>query len=63
MENAQRVWILYSIVLSLNCMTTEEGTKAAIRYLIINAARLIQHIYFENALLQNLSQKVCFFGE
>ena len=25
MENIQRIWILYDIVLSLNCLTAEEG--------------------------------------
>lgn len=47
MENTQRIWILYIIVLSLNA---EEGAISAKRHLIINAAELIQHIYFENAL-------------
>lgn len=60
MENTQRIWILYIIVLSLNA---EEGAISAKRHLIINAAELIQHIYFENALTPNLSQKVCYFGE
>ena len=41
MENAQRIWILYIIVLSLNCLTAEEGATAAKRHLIINAAELI----------------------
>ena len=49
MENTQRVWILYVIVLSLNCLTAEEGATAAERHLIINAAGLIQPIYIENA--------------
>lgn len=28
MENTQRAWMLYIIVLSLNCVTTEEGARA-----------------------------------
>ena len=50
MKNIQRVKILYIIKLSLNCMTAEEEPTAAKRCLIINAAELIQHIYFENDL-------------
>ena len=57
MENTQRVWILYVIVLSLNCLTAEERATAAKRHLIINAAELIQHIYFENALTSKLKSK------
>ena len=41
MENTQRVWILYAIVLSLNCLIAEEGATTAKRYLFINAAELI----------------------
>lgn len=40
MENTQRVWILYVIVLSLNFLISEGGTTAK-RHLIINAAKLI----------------------
>ena len=50
MKNAQRIWILYVIVLSLNCLTAEEKTLAAKRHLIMNAVVLIQPICFENAL-------------
>ena len=57
MENTQRIWILCVIVLSLNCLTAEEGATAAKRHLIINAARLIQYIYFENALTSKLKSK------
>ena len=57
MKNMQRVWILYVIVLSLNCLMAEEGAKAAKRHLIINAAGLIQHIYFENALTSKFNSK------
>ena len=39
MKNTQRVWTLY-VVLSLNCLMTEEGAKAVKRHLIINAAGL-----------------------
>ena len=45
MKNTQRIWILYVIVLSLNCFTSDEGETAAKRHLIINAAELIQHIF------------------
>ena len=41
MENIQRIWILYVTVLSLNCLTAEGGQAADKRYLIINAAGLI----------------------
>ena len=50
MENTQRVWILYVIMLSLNCFTADEGATAAKRHLIINTAELIQPIYFANVL-------------
>ena len=36
--------MLYVIVLSLNCLMAEEGTTAAKRHLVINAAELIQDI-------------------
>ena len=51
MKNAQRVWILCVIVLSLNCLITEEG------HLIINAAGLIQYLYFKNALILKFKSK------
>ena len=57
MENIQRVWILYVIVLSLNCLMAEEGATAAKRHLIINAAELIQHMYFQNALTSKFKSK------
>ena len=38
MENKQRILILYAIMLYLNCLNAEEGTTAAKRYLLINAA-------------------------
>ena len=50
MENTQKIWKLYVIVLSLNSITAEEGATATKRLLIINAAELIYPIYFENAL-------------
>ena len=46
MENTQRVWILYVIVLSLNDLMAAEGTMAAKRHLITNATGLIQHYIF-----------------
>ena len=50
MENSQRILILCVILLSLNCLNTDEGGTAAKRYLFINASELIQGRYFENAL-------------
>ena len=57
MENTQRILILYAIMLSLNCLNAEEGATAAKRHLIINAAGLIQPIYFENALTSRFKSK------
>ena len=57
MENTQRIWVLYVIVLSLNGLMAEEGATAAKRHLIINAAGLIQHIYFKNALTSKFKSK------
>ena len=59
MENTQVFWILYVIMLSLNCVTAEEEATTAKRNIFINTTKLIQHIYFENA----LSQKIIFFGK
>ena len=42
MEKKQRIWILYVIMLSLNCLNAEEGATVAKRHLLINAAELIQ---------------------
>ena len=44
-------------MLSLNCLIAEEGATAAKRYLLINAAELIQDRYFENALTSKLKSK------
>ena len=57
MENTQRILILYAIMLSLNCLIAEEGTTAAKRYLLINAAESIQERYFENTLASKLKSK------
>ena len=57
MKNTQKVWILYIILLSLNCLTAEEGATTAKRHLIKNAAGLIQPIYFENALTSKFKSK------
>ena len=57
MENTQRIWILYVIMFSLNCLNAEEGATAAIRYLFINADELIQDRYFENTLTLKLKSK------
>ena len=50
MENTQRILILYAIMLCLNCFKVEEGETAAKRYLLINAAELIQDRYFKKYL-------------
>lgn len=42
--------MLYAIVLSLTCLTAEEGIATIKRHLIINVAGLIQATHFENAL-------------
>ena len=58
MRNTQRILILYVIMFSLNlCLNTEEGATAAKRYLLINAAELIQDRYFENTLTLSLKSK------
>ena len=57
MKYTWRVWILYAIVLFLYCLMAEEGAKAAKKHFIINAAGLIQHIYFENAHISNFKSK------
>ena len=54
MENAQRILILYVIMLSLNCLNAEEGATAAKGLLFINAAELNQDRYFENTLASKL---------
>ena len=57
MENAQRLFILYAIMLSLNCLIAEKGATATKRYLFINAAELIKDRYFENTLASKLKSK------
>ena len=57
MENIQRILILYAIMLSLNCLNAEEEATAAKRYLLINAAELIQDRYFENTLISEFGSK------
>ena len=57
MENIQRILILYAIILSLNCLNTEEWATSAKRYLLINAAELTQNRYFENTLALKLKSK------
>ena len=61
MENTQRILILYAIMLSLNCLSAEEGATAAKRLLFINAAELIQDRYFENTLTSKLRSKGMLF--
>ena len=57
MENTQRIWILYAILLSLNCLIAEERITATKIHLIINAAKLIQLIQFKNALTSRFESK------
>ena len=57
MENTKRILILYAIMISLNCLNAEEGASAVKRYLLINAAELIQDRYFEDTLASNLKSK------
>ena len=57
MKNTQRVSILYVTMFSLNYLNAEEGATAAKRYLLINAAELIQDRYFENTLASKLKSK------
>ena len=42
---------------SLNCLNAEEGATATKKYLLINAAELIQDRYFENCLTSKLKSK------
>ena len=57
MENTQRILILCVIMLSLNCLNAEEGATAAKRYLLINAAELIQDRYVQNTLTSEFGSK------
>ena len=57
MKNTHRILILYAIILSLDCLNAEEGATADKRYLLINAAELIQDRYFENTLASQLKSK------
>ena len=57
MKNAQRIFILYAIMLSLNCLNAEEGATVAKRLLFKNAAVLTQDRYFENTLASKLKSK------
>ena len=42
---------------SLNCLNADEGATTAKRYLLINAAELIQDMYFEHTLTSKLKSK------
>ena len=53
MESTKNLWILYAVLLSLNCLTAEVITTTDKR----NAAELIQFIYFKNALTQKFKSK------
>ena len=44
-------------MLSLNCLMAKERVMSGKRHLIIKAARLIQHMYFENALTSKFNSK------
>ncbi|EGV95152.1 hypothetical protein I79_022183 [Cricetulus griseus] len=63
MKNTQRIWILYAILLSLNCLIAEERLTAAKIHLIINAAKLIQRIHFKNALTSKFKSKDRLLGK
>ena len=63
MKNTQRIWILYAILLSLNCLIAEERLTAAKIHLIINAAKLIQLIHFKNALPSKFKSKDRLLGK
>ncbi|WP_226391397.1 hypothetical protein, partial [Penaeicola halotolerans] len=58
MKNTQRILILYTIMLSLNCLNAEDGATAVKRLLFINAAELTQDRYFENTLNLKFGSKV-----
>ncbi|EGV98651.1 hypothetical protein I79_008408 [Cricetulus griseus] len=58
MENTQRIWILYAILLSLNCLIAEQRLTAAKIHLIINAAKLIQLTPFKNALTSKFKDRL-----
>ena len=45
MKYTKRVWIIYSIVFSLNFLTVKESSTQ--RHFIVWAAKLNQHIYFK----------------
>ena len=57
METTQKTWILYVIVLYLNCLIAEEGATTAKRLLFINAAELTQDRYVENTLTSEFGSK------
>ena len=57
----KRIWTLYVIMLSLNCLNAEDRATAAKRYLLINTTKLIQDKYFENTLTSKLKSKGMLF--
>ena len=59
MESTEKLWILYAVLLSLNCLTAEKITTTDKR----NAAGLIQFIYFKNALTQKFKPKDKLLGK
>ena len=59
MESTEKFWILYAILLSLNFFTAEKITTTDKR----NAARLIQFIYFKNALTPKFKPKDKLLGK
>ena len=58
MENTQRVWIMYTIVFSLNLLTVNELTTE--RHLIVGAAKLEQH---KGILTSKFGSKDMFLGK
>ena len=58
MENTEKFWILYVLLLSLNYLIAEKTTTDK-----RNAARLIQFIYFKNALTPKFEPKDKLLGK
>ena len=55
MENSQRVWIMYSIMFSLNFLTVKELSTE--RHFIVWAAKLNQHLYYNDILTSKFKSK------
>ena len=55
MENSQRVWIMHTIVFSLNFLTVSELSTE--RHFIVWAAKLNQHTYHKGILTSGFESK------